>query len=721
MFKYKKDIIFRFKLLVLFFFTAWAIVIVAKAAITMTKEKAHWMEKKNKYVKYNVPVKPQRGNILSDNGELLASSLPRYTLHIDFDYTDKNPKTQKKVLQEKDSLWETDMKELCKGLNKIFPDWSAKRFEQHIRKGKKERRRYYKLYPKRISYLQYKELKKLPILSQPSSKSGARWESTIQREKPFGSLAKHTLGTLWAENDSAYRGIELKYDSILSGKPGIMHRQRIGEGYLSIIDKPAENGSDIQTTLNVEMQDICETALKNELLLRNAGSGRVILMEVKTGDIKAIVNLKRAKTGVYEEMENFMYELREPGSIFKTIAMAAALEDKKITPYDSVFQYKGGHVFYGRNRVTDTGNYQNGTNKYSAVEVMKYSSNIGMGQIINNGYKQNPQDFIDRLKSMGVGDKYDLLTGAAKPVIKNASSNHWSMSDLVSMSYGYAILTTPINMVTFYNTIANNGKQMKPRLIKRVINNGNIVKEYEPETIREHALSEQTVKDLKLMLYEVVNGEKGTGKRVKSEKFQIAGKTGTARIAHSDPKIGYNYSPMEYLLSFCGYFPADAPKYSCIVQIINKGAPASGGMTSGAVFKEIAERVMAKNLRLSLNDAKDSINDLNPTAKHGNLSAASYLFDQLNIDVKGNVDDSEEEKIWGKINNTEGIPDFETKEITGNTVPDVRGMGAKDAIFILKQAGLSPNLSGYGKVTAQSLPPGQKIKKGSYILITLKP
>ena len=720
MFKNREDAIFRFKLLIIFFFTVWAMLILAKATITMTKERDHWMEKKSKYVGAKKPAKPRRGNILSDNGELLASSLPRYTLHIDFKYIDKrNLKEQRKIQAKKDSIWDADIKELCKGLNQIFPERSAKQFEQHLLKGKREGKRYYKLYNKRISYTQYKEMKKLPILNQPNYLCGAIWKQSIQREKPFGSLAKHTLGSLWSDEkkDSAYRGLELKYDSVLRGQPGVMHRQRIGEGYLEVIDTAAINGADIQTTLNVEMQDICETALMNELVKLNAESGRAILMEVATGDIKSIVNLKRSGEGVYEEMENFMYEVSNPGSIFKTIALAAALEDKVITPYDSVPHHNKRHIFYGRQPITDTGHYTNGTSKLSVIEVMEQSSNIGMGEIINNGYKKNPRKFVERLKKMGVDDKYEVLAGARRPRIKTPDDKGWSLMDLVSMSYGYVVETTPLNMVTFYNTIANGGKQMKPRLVKRIMKDGNTIQEFEPEVLRSEILSKQTVKDLQMILYEVVNDPNGTGKKVKSDKFQIAGKTGTARRVK--PGFGYNYSPMCYLLSFCGYFPADAPKYSCIVQIIKSG-PGGGGGTSGLVFKEIAERVMAKNLRLPLDAATDTLNSHVPVVKNGNLGATSYVLDELDISVDNDVDDSENEYVWGQVNNNDEKLSFSPRDIKENIVPDVRGMGAKDAIYLLKQAGLKANLMGYGRVVSQSIPAGQKVPKGSYVLITLK-
>ena len=718
MFKDKDDIIFRFKLLIIFFFAIWGVIIIAKTTIVMTLEKDTWMKEKNKYVKLNVPIKPQRGNILSDNGELLVSSLPRYTPFIDFKYTDKNKKIEAKINHEKDSLWNADVKKLSEELNKFYPEWSARKFEQHLMKGKAEKARYHKLLPRHVSYTQFKELKKLPILNKKTAISGFGVTTDMQRQRPFGSLAEHTLGKIHVEKDSAYRGLELKYDSLLRGTPGVKHRQKVGKNYLDIIDVPAINGADIQTTLNVEMQDICETALNSELVKINGESGRVILMEVETGDIKSIVNLSRIREGEYKEMESFVYEVSSPGSIFKTIALAAALEDKLITPYDSVPHHNKSHIFYGRKPTTDTGHYSNGTPKLSVIEVMEQSSNIGMGEIINRGYKKDPQKYIDRLKKMGVDDKYDVLLGARRPYIKTPKDKNWSLMDLVSMSFGYVVETTPLNMVTFYNTIANGGRQMKPRLVKRVIKDGVTLQEFEPEVLREEALSQQTVQDLKMILYEVVNDVNGTGKKVKSEKFPIAGKTGTARRVK--PGFGYNYSPMKYLLSFCGFFPADKPKYTCIVQIIKSG-PGSGGGMSGLVFKEIAERVMAKSLRLPLDAAKDTLNDHTPISKSGNLSASSYLLDELDIDTKNNVDDSEDANIWGSMKNEEGKLSFVTREIKEGLVPDVRGMGAKDAVYLLKKAGLKVGMSGYGKVAAQSIPAGQRANKGSYIQITLKP
>jgi cell division protein FtsI (penicillin-binding protein 3) len=258
---------------------------------------------------------------------------------------------------------------------------------------------------------------------------------------------------------------------------------------------------------------------------------------------------------------------------------------------------------------------------------------------------------------------------------------------------------------------------MKPRIVKAIIKDGEVVHEFEPEVLREQALSEQTVKDLKMILFEVVNDKNGTGKKVKTDKFQVAGKTGTARRVK--PGFGYNYSPMEYLLSFCGYFPADKPQYTCIVQIIKAG-PGSGGGMSGLVFKDIAERVMAKSLRLPLQAATDTLNGHTPAAKHGNLTAASYLLDKLDIETDNDLK-SNGEYTWGKIRKEGEKLTYEPRNIKEGIVPDVRGMGAKDAIYLLKKAGLNARLSGYGKVTQQTIPPGQKVSKGSHIHITLTP
>ncbi len=742
MFHFRKDIIFRFNLLVLLVFGVWGGIIVTKAGIVMFKEREFWNEIRERGRKYNQKIPARRGNILSDNGEIMVSTLVKYRLFIDFDYTDPNSKkTEKRVRARKDSIWNADVAALSEGLARILPHWSASTFEAHLRKGlriNRERgagRREYPLCPgpTYINYSQYKEIKKLPIMSLRPAYSGLIARDFIDRKKIFGSLAKSTLGDIVAsENKSGKKfnvsyGLESKYDSILRGKDGVGRREKSNFK----VEAAAKNGADVQTTLNIEMQDICEKALRQKLVEFDAHSGWVILMETKSGDIKAIVNLTRAGEGYYietnEQTEHSttpnlaLCNLMEPGSIFKTVALAAALEEGVVKATDSVPHHGGSHVFYGGRRIEDSHKPKPGSGThYTITEVLKYSSNIGMGEIIGRGFKKNPKAFTDKLNDFGMRTNYRLIKDEATPFYANPGQKRWSPSDLISLSYGYASMMTSINMVTFYNAIANGGDILKPRLVKSLLRDGETIEEFEPEVIKRNALSKSTVEELKKMLVEVVNAEDGTGGKAKTKNFVSAGKTGTARIAKNG---SYNYSPIEYLLSFCGFFPADKPQYTCIVQMTNNKPPRSGGMTSGAVFKDIAEKIMAKHERMSLAQGKDTINALLPTIKNGNLNAMSYLLDEMNInidnDYSASYDDKEPE--WGVIKKDSSRYTFRKLDTNDEFVPNVTGMGAKDAVYLMKKAGLKTSLNGYGHVVKQSIKPGTRAVPGTQITLTLKP
>ena len=706
----------------------------------MFKERDFWNEVRERNIKYNQKIPAKRGNILSDNGEILVSSLVKYRVFIDFDYTDPNSKkTEDRVKKRKDSIWNADVAELSKGLSKIVPRWSAAEFEKHLRTGlninrrRGSGRREYPLCPgpMYITYSQYKDIKKLPIMNLSSAYSGLIAKDFIDRKKIFGSLAKSTLGDIVAsENKKGKKfnvtyGLEKKYDSLLRGKEGSGWKEKSRLR----VDEPARNGVDIQTTLNVEMQDICEKALRSQLVQRDAMAGWAILMETNTGDIKAIVNLTKVGDGLYietnEQTEHSktpnlaLCNLMEPGSIFKTVALAAALEEGRISPDDSVPHHKGAHRFYGKKAISDTHKPKEGTTHYSITEVLKYSSNVGMGEIINRGFKKDPKTFTDKLKELGMNRNYGLIESEATPYFATPARKSWSLSDLISMSYGYASMMTAVNMVAFYNTIANGGDLMKPRLVKAVVKDGEVIEEYAPEVLEEGVLAHTTTEALTKMLIEVVNAEDGTGDKARTKNFVSAGKTGTARIAKNGR---YDYSPIEYLLSFCGFFPADAPKYTCIVQMINNKAPRSGGMTSGVVFKEIAENVMAKHERAVLAAGKDTVNTPLPTIKNGNMNAVSYLLDEMSIGIESGFRTSrKEEPQWGIAKKDSNTVVFTETDFAGDLVPNVIGMGAKDALYLMKKAGLSAKISGYGHVDAQSIKAGEKARKGAYILLTLKP
>lgn len=741
MFHSKKDIIFRFKLLVLFVFVIWGAVIIIKAGFVMFKERDFWNAIRERGIKYNQIIPAKRGNILSDDGEILVSSLVKFRIVLDLDYTDPNSKkSEKKIQYKKDSIWDADVATLSQGLAKILPRWSATEFEKHLRKGleinrkRGDGRREYPLCPSPtyITYAQYKEIKKLPIMCLSNAYSGIIKREFVDRKKIFGSLAKSTLGDIVASEDkkgnkfNVLYGLEQKYDSILRGEDGIGRREKSRLH----VDRPAKNGVDIQTTINIELQDICEKALRKRLTMHDAMSGWAVLMETATGDIKAIVNLTKTADSTYiETNEQTKYSstpnlalcnLMEPGSIFKTVALAVALEEGKINADDSVPHHGGKHLFYGRKSISDSHAPKAGTTHYSVTEVLKYSSNVGMGEIINRGFKDNPKAFTDKLREFGMRNNYRLIETEATPYYANPAQNTWSKSDLVSLSYGYASMMTSINMVTFYNAIANGGNLVKPRLVKGIVADGDIIEEFAPETIKERVLSPATVQALTNMLIEVVNAEDGTGDRAKTTNFVSAGKTGTARIAKNG---GYNYSPLEYLLSFCGFFPADAPKYTCIVQMINNKPPRSGGMTSGVVFKEIAENVMAKHERKPLQAGKDTVNAPLPAIKNGNMNAVSYLLDKMDMkSIESDFATSyKEEPDWGKARQEDNGVVFENVSFTEEYVPSVLGMGAKDAVYLMKKAGLRVKISGYGSVVSQSINPGEKARKGATVTLVLKP
>lgn len=734
MFIYKKNIIRRFKILIIFGFSVWALLIIAKAIILITLERQYWLDVSKNAIVYNRIIEPKRGDILSDDGELLVSNMIKYRLYINFDnlkdysYGDKR---KKEIKAKKDSIWNEGLDSLCIGLARIFPQWDKETFKKHLnagrnlKKGDKSRfgRRKYPLCPDHqlyASYTQYRAAEELPILCEKKIYSGLSADKFMYRKKFFGSLAYSTLGDykVLDKGDSKRppkvdkHGLDAKYDSILRGVAGIMHSEKEKE----IIDIPVIHGMDIQTTLNVGMQDICEKALRDGLTNFGSKAGWVILMEVKSGDIKAIVNLSQNDNGEYietyeaskynETPNHALADLREPGSIFKPIALSIALEDEKIKEEDSVRTYGGIHYMHGRaihDAVKPKKKWQ------TVTEVIQNSSNVGMALIIDSAYKDNPKRFTDRLTELGMKTNYNLLDCERRPTFRTPQSPLWSKPDLQAMSRGYATSQTALNMITFYNGIANNGVQMAPRLVKAILKDGDIVESFDPVVLNNEMLSPSTIASLKRMLRAVVNEHRATGARAKSQKVSIAGKTGTALNDKGN------------LLSFCGFFPVEEPEYTCIVQNINNIG--GGGSTSAVIFKEIAEKIMAKNERRPLASAEDTINAKLPRIKRGNLTAASYILDEMDIDIKeGNISDDLEDPSWGVVKaDSIGNIIMESRELNSNVIPNVIGMGAKDAVYLMNCAGVNVTISGYGKVTSQSISAGQKVAKGTHVRLTLKP
>lgn len=609
------------------------------------------------------------------------------------------------------------MDSICIGLHKIFPDKSAAQFKAHLKKGRQAKSRNYLIYPKRISYIQYKEVKRLPVFCLNRYKGGFKELAYNQRKKPFGSLAARTLGDVYADTAKGARnGIELAFDTILKGRDGLTHRQKVMNKYLNIVDVPPVDGCDLISTIDVGMQDICEKALVDKLKELNAFVGVVVLMEVATGEVKAIVNMTKGKDGNYYEMRNnAISDMLEPGSTFKTASIMVALEDGKITPDYVVDTGNGQMPMHGR-VMKDWNWRRGGYGKLTVTEILEVSSNVGTSYIIDHFYGSNPQKYIDGLRRMSIDQPLHLqIAGEGKPNIRGPKErSYFSKTALPWMSIGYETQVPPLNILTFYNAIANNGVSIRPKFVKAAVKDGEIVKEYPTEVINPKICSDKTLAQIREILQKVV-GE-GLAKPAGSKQFHVSGKTGTAQI--SQGAAGYKAGVTNYLVSFCGYFPSEAPKYSMIVSIQKPGPTASGGLMAGSVFSKIAERVYAKDLRLPLTSAIDTNTVVIPHVKAGEMRQTQRVLEELNINIQGKIADSRKE-VWGSTHAAPQAVVLESRGIMQNFVPSVIGMGAKDAVYLLESKGLKVNLVGVGKVKSQSIANGTIIRKGQTITLTM--
>lgn len=702
-----KNITLRYTFIVVIM-AVLAILIIVKAGIIMFAERQYWKDVADRFVKENVVIHPTRGNIISADGKLMASSLPEYKIYMDFQVQST----------KQDSMLMNHLQEISKGLHEIFPDRSAQDFRKHILKGRRSKSRHFLLYPKRISYIQYKEVKKLPLFNQSKNISGLHEEVFNQRKKPFGSLAMRTLGDMFPDMaQGAKNGLELTYDSLLKGEDGITHRQKVMNKYLNIVDKPAIDGYDIITTIDVDMQDIAEKALVDQLKNLDAVFGVAVVMDVATGEVKANVNMTKAGDGKYYEMKNLaVSNLMEPGSTFKTASIMVALEDKYITP-DYKVDTKNGMVNMHGSWMKDWNWYKGGYGEIDVTRILEVSSNVGVSSIIDKFYGNNPQKFVDGLKRMSIDKPLNLgFVGEAAPRIKGTNERYFAKTTLPWMSIGYETMIPPIYMLNFYNAIANNGVMIKPKFVKAIARNGEIVQEYPTEIVNPKICSDQTLQQIRTILRKVVS--QGLAKPAGSEQFSVAGKTGTAQI--SQGKAGYKANGVSYLVSFCGYFPAEAPKYSCIVSIQIPHGPASGGLQAGSVFSRIAERIYAKHLVKEIAQAKDSTSVLIPDVAPGDITETAYVLRQLNVKSNSSSIPYTSNPVWGKATATDGYVELHTIKPDTRRIPNVVGMGVKDAVYLLESCGMKVHLSGVGKVCTQSIPSGSLAKKGDFITLTLK-
>ncbi|MDR0843760.1 MAG: transpeptidase family protein [Tannerella sp.] len=654
---------------------------------------------------------PNRGNIYSSDGKLMATTVSRYYTYIDF-------KADGFPVDTFRSSKQNGVDSLAYYLSKKFKNRSAESYKSYLLKGLKSKSREYPVYEGRVSYMDLKEMKQFPFFKLGRNVSGFYDKVRVQRHKLYGSLASRTIGDIFGETDSigiskGRVGLEAQYDSLLRGLPGMNSYLRVGKKWQDVIAEEPVNGMDLITTIDVKIQDLTEKALVDKLKEIDAETGVAIVMEVRTGEIKAISNMDRIRPGVYAEITNHaVADEMEPGSTFKIASMMVAIEDKVCTPDEPVDVGNGLYFYAGGKPIRDHNADKGGYHLISAEKAIWFSSNVGVAKLILKGYEHNPGKFVEGLHRIGIDEKFDLeIPGAGAVHVRTPEDRYWSKKSLPWMSFGYEVQSPPIHTLTFYNAIANNGKMIRPIFTKEIRQNGKIIHRNSTDVIRPSICSNETLGIIRQMLTDVV--EKGTGNAVHSDVVSIAGKTGTAQIA-----TGGSYQ--SHQVSFCGYFPAENPQYSCIVMIRRPriGYP-SGGTMSGGVFKVIAEKLYSRQVQFDLRHIEgDSARVMLPAVRNSDTKALEYVLDELDIDTKpGRLKSG-----YAIGERTKGTDFMEIKPLTvkEGLVPHVVGMGAKDAVYALENCGLRVKFAGHGQVVSQSIPAGQKAVKGQTVAIVLK-
>ena len=716
--KFKKDKVMPRYFIVAVALTVAGLAVIAKAAYTMTAEKDYWTAVANNQINLADSIrKPNRGNILSCDGQLLAGSIPEYEIFIDFRaglqrLEDGTLWEDTAWVRQRNELWMEKLDSLCEGLHVIFPQKTAEEFRAHLMEGFNKKSRYWRIWRGKVDYVTYNEVKKLPFLNLPRNKGGFCGTEFPARRHPFGSLAERTIGS----RDTARYGVELAFDSLLKGSYGIAHKQKMRDKMVYVTTTPPVDGCDVVTTIDVGMQDLAEQALLRELQARDHLMGVAILMEVQTGDVKAIVNMEKSADGVYRERLNNALGYRcEPGSVFKTASMLVALDDAVVDTNYVIHTGSGVMKMHGAN-MKDHNWYRGGYGSINVAKALEVSSNIGVSYVIDHFYGQNPTKYVEGLHRVGIGMDLQIpLNEYRAPKIRYPNTQttvrgeYWSKTTLPWMSIGYETQIAPINTLAFYNAIANDGKLVQPRFVKEIMRDGQVVEQLQPVVLKDQIARPEAVKTMQTILTHVVS--QGLGRRAGSKSFSVAGKTGTAQV--SDNVYNYHTGKRCHWLSFCGYFPADEPRYSCIVCVKTTTGPASGGLISGSVFHDIAEGVMAKDVRKVAANARDEHSSFVPEVMNGDVQAADYVLSQLGIATTGNwasAAKGDGAPVWGVSEQQADGVKLDKMTADPDVMPSVHGMGARDAVFLLEQKGLKVHVSGTGNVVQQSIPAGTRLK-----------
>lgn len=706
----KKAILVRVRVLYVLFF-AIGVAIAGKILYIQYGPAGEQLRSRGTKITYErVTIEADRGDVLSWDGRILATSVPMYEVRMDF-----------AAQGLADSTFMHNVDSLARRLSDFFGDRSAASYKEKLMNAhrNKAKNRFVLLSPRRVNHLEIKEISQFPIFRLGQNRGGFIPQQINRRLLPHGSMASRTIGMV---NESGTKlGIEGAYDSILRGVNGNVMMQRISGSFR--VPVPDElsvdpvDGIDVVTTLDVDVQDVAETALRRQLIAGDADWGTAVLMEVATGEIRAITNLTRRGEGKYVEDFNYAIGMNlEPGSTFK-LASLMTLLDEGGASLDEEYDTRPGTAVIGRAKVVDTHNY----GELTLRGVFEKSSNVGFAKAVNKYFKDRPERFVGHLRKMGLDKPLDLqIQGEAKPVIRGPGDKWWDGTTLTMMSYGYALRMTPLKTLSFYNAVANDGRMVRPQFVKELRQYGQTLRAFPPETMVSSIGSGEVIRQVQEAMQGVV--DEGTARILKNPYYKVAGKTGTAQIAMGRHGYTDRYGGRHYLATLVGYFPADKPRYSCIVAIKTYHGPGRrgtyyGASLSGPVFRAIADRVYAQSTAWQTPLSKQQEKSADPPAlKPGRVDEVKRVANRFRLSHA----DAPRAAVWMNVEEQDSLPP-EAVAITPTegTVPDVVGMGLKEAIYLLEKAGMVVSFSGVGVVQSQSFQPGVRVARGSVISLRL--
>jgi cell division protein FtsI (penicillin-binding protein 3) len=697
----KRDILWRVYLSYILVIGV-CIAIFGKAVYIQQVQGAHWRSMSDSLHQRIDSIEAERGTIYSEDGQMLSTSIPQFDLFIDF---------RVEWLHEKSGIhFRENLDSLSFYLSNLFKDKSTEGYKQWLMEAYKDNEPYLELHRK-TSYREYEQLRKFPLFRDGRYKSGLIVNERSIRLNPYGILAFRTIGL---DRETSKVGLEKTYDSLLKGREGKQWVRTIAGGVKVPINDDyiiePETGKDIVSTIDVFIQEIAENALMKMMEKNEAEHGCAIVMEVKTGKIKAIANLGKKANGGYWEDYNYAISTTEPGSTFKLATMMALLEDKKIN-LNTMVDLEGGIWRVAGQTVYDS--EQSGHRGVTAKQAFELSSNVGMAKLVSAYYSGQPSQFINRLKQMQMDTLTGIdLVGEGRSTIYKPGQKMWGPTTMPWMAFGYNLQISPLQTLALYNAVANQGKMMRPYLVSSVREEGVLLKNMDPIVVREKVCSDQTLAQLRECLEGVCIA--GTAKELfKNSLFPVAGKTGTALVANGNK----GYADKIYQSSFAGYFPADNPQYTCVVVIKNKphAAVFYGGSVAGPVFKEIADRLYSTYVKGGKNELNKKLLDSSLMSYAGSKKDMARVMGKLKLGFRDSASNAAYVAVKGEARDLM----VTAKSTPLNLMPELNGMGLKDAVYVCENMGLKLNIRGKGKVMAQSITAGLPVVKGQLVEVEL--